>query len=404
MTIYTQVFGGGVIQPAQASYADLTLTSVLQLEWPLETAPNTSLVTQVIDIASATAGSGIQLPTALSGSPGYAFIVVNRAANAVIVNDNMGATIVSVAPGAVFFVYLRDNSTQAGSWGSFQYGAATSAPSAAALAGSGLKAVGSQLAQDIPVTALNTNYSPGSADLASLLNWTGGSGVFTLPIAGSVGTDWYVQVRNSGNSTLAVTPTSPSLINGSASLSFNPGDSAFVVSDGSNYYTIGFGNAQTNLFQFLVIDLTGLSGTYTLSGAAQNKIAYRFTGVKTGNLQIVVPSTVQQYWVDNETDNTYTLSVGTSGQASPPTVVYGGRTILYCDGTNVVNAVTGGIAIPVAISQGGTGATTAGGALANLGGTSVGIAVFTAAAASNAQATLGVPSTADALALAMSVS
>ena len=43
-----------------------------------------------------------------------------------------------------------------------------------------------------------------------------------------------------------------------------------------------------------------------------------------------------------------------------------------------------------AIANGGTGATTAGGALINLGGTSVGIAVFTAATQQAAWTALGV--------------
>ena len=45
---------------------------------------------------------------------------------------------------------------------------------------------------------------------------------------------------------------------------------------------------------------------------------------------------------------------------------------------------------PVAIADGGTGSTTSGGALINLGGTSVGIAVFTATDQAAAQAAIGV--------------
>jgi protein O-GlcNAc transferase len=48
-------------------------------------------------------------------------------------------------------------------------------------------------------------------------------------------------------------------------------------------------------------------------------------------------------------------------------VARGSRAILYCDGNEVVDAETGGISVPVAIADGGTGATTAGAALINLG-------------------------------------
>jgi hypothetical protein len=45
--------------------------------------------------------------------------------------------------------------------------------------------------------------------------------------------------------------------------------------------------------------------------------------------------------------------------------------------------------LPVAISEGGTGATTASAARINLGGTTTGIAVFTAASQGAAQVALG---------------
>ncbi len=57
----------------------------------------------------------------------------------------------------------------------------------------------------------------------------------------------------------------------------------------------------------------------------------------------------------------------------------GSRGIYYCNGSTVVNADTASISTPIAINDGGTGATTASGARINLGGTTVGIAVFTAA-------------------------
>jgi hypothetical protein len=62
---------------------------------------------------------------------------------------------------------------------------------------------------------------------------------------------------------------------------------------------------------------------------------------------------------------------------------------LYCDGSNVVTADTGGVSVPIAISEGGTGATTAGNALINLGGTATGIGIFTAASQAAAQVAIG---------------
>ncbi len=106
-------------------------------------------------------------------------------------------------------------------------------------------------------------------------------------------------------------------------------------------------------------------------------------------MEIIVPDTIQQYWVANTTTGSYTLTVKTSG-GSGVAVAQGARSILYCDGVDVYSANTGGISIPLTVAQGGTGATTASGARTNLGGTSVGIAIFTAASSADAWTALGV--------------
>jgi len=66
------------------------------------------------------------------------------------------------------------------------------------------------------------------------------------------------------------------------------------------------------------------------------------------------------------------------------------RRILYCNGVNVVTADTSTVSVPITVADGGTGSTTAGGALINLGGTGTGIALFTAASQSAAYSALGV--------------
>jgi hypothetical protein len=55
-----------------------------------------------------------------------------------------------------------------------------------------------------------------------------------------------------------------------------------------------------------------------------------------------------------------------------------------------VDADTSTVSFPISILQGGTGATTAGGALINLGGTSTGISIFTAANQQAAWTALGI--------------
>jgi hypothetical protein len=408
VTSYTNVFTGALVAPALAAYNPITLTSLLQLQWPLETAPNSNLATPIIDITAASTGSfGLILPPATNVGVGTFIIVNNLSSFGQTVYANGGATSIGTqAAGTVFFYYLQNNTTAAGSWFAFQYGAAISAPSVAAIAGAGLTTVGAQLAQNISVSQLSVNYTAGAGDRDKFFVWTAGTGTITLPASATVGAGWYIQVRNTGTAILTVALASGSdNINGTTagtSLSMNPGDSAFFVTDGlGDWYTIGLGPSVTGGFNVVTISLTGAGSTYILSGTQLNQVGYTFTGVLSNNVMIVVPSTKQEYWVRNSTTGSFTLSIGTSGQASPPGIGSGSG-IYYSDGSNVYLATpASAVTIPVSIGNGGTGATSAPSALVNLGGTSTGIAVFEASSPQAAQTTLLVPSFADMTAAAL---
>ena len=175
----------------------------------------------------------------------------------------------------------------------------------------------------------------------------------------------------------------------------SPADSTIIVTDGASFYTIGLGKSTTFQFDYTSIAVGG-SGNYTLSGTELNRISYKFTGVLTGNRTIITPTTIQQYWVDNSTTGAYSFTVKTAS-GTGYVVPQNTRAILYCDGTNIVLADSAAINLPVAVANGGTGATSSGGALINLGGTSVGIGVFTASAPSVARADLGSGTVGDAV-------
>jgi hypothetical protein len=286
-------------------------------------------------------------------------------------------------------VYLTNNTTAAGTWQALQYGAAVSEANASSLAGTGIVAVGTLLSQSVPVTTFNLNYTAGITDRAKMFKWTGAGGTFTLPDPTVAGNNWFVYLRNSGSGAVVADPPGSSTIDGLLSLSFQPDESAIIVSDGANFNTIGFGQSAIFAFDYTVISIPG-TGTYTLVGSELNRVAYRFTGALTGNRTVIVPATVQQYWVDNRTTGAYTLTIAPSGGGLGFNVAQGQRVILYCDGTDVLNASTQGISVPLTIAEGGTNATTASGARINLGGTSTGISLFTAVDQAAAWAALGV--------------
>ena len=118
-------------------------------------------------------------------------------------------------------------------------------------------------------------------------------------------------------------------------------------------------------------------------------MAYRFTGTLTGSRTVIIPATVQQYWIDNRTTGSYTFTVKVSGQ-SGVVLATNERGIFYCDGSDIIDADTATVSLPLQVAQGGTGATSAGAALINLGGTATGIAIFEATNQAAAWTALGV--------------
>lgn len=387
MTVFTNIFGGDNISPSDVSYVAVTLTADQTFDWPLETAPSSNLIASIMDVTASSGPYAIILPSALEASTGQTILFNNVGANAFVVKDSTGTQVLNASAGTVWQLYLTNNTTAAGTWKAYQFGAAISSANAASLAGTGLIAIGSVLSQSMPVTSFSTNYTTNGNDRAKTLIWNGGAGTLTLTAAATLGDNWFINLRNEGTGALLVDPAGSETINGSSTLTFQPGDSAVICTDGIQFYTIGYGQAPVFAFDYTSIDVAG-SGNYILSGSELNRIAYQFTGALTGNRNIIVPNTVQQYWVTNDTTGSYTFTVKTASGTGVE-VAQGSRTIMYCDGTNVVAADTGGLALPIPISQGGTGATTSGNALINLGGTATGIAIFTAASQGAAQVAIG---------------
>lgn len=387
MTVYTNIFGGSNISPAEISYSAVNLTADTTFDWPLETAPSSNLIAGIMEVTASAGPFSLILPSALEASTGQAILFNNVGSNTFIIKDASGVQVAAPTQGTVWQIYLSDNTTVGGTWEAFQYGAAVSSANAASLAGTGLVAIGTLLSLAMPTTSFSTTYTAGVADRAKTFIWTGGAGLINLTSAGTLGDNWFMQLRNEGTGAVTVDPAGTQTINGSSTLVFQPGDSAIILTDGVNFYTIGYGQAPVFAFDYTSINVAG-SGNYVLSGNELNRIAYSFTGVLTGNRNVIVPGTVQQYWVANNTTGPYTLTVKTAAGAGV-TVNQGARTICYSDGNDVLTADTGGVSVPISISEGGTGATTAGNALINLGGTATGIAIFTAASQAAAQSAIG---------------
>lgn len=355
---YTQVFGGTTIYPSDVTYLPLTLDADKALEWPLESNDPANPAARVIDVTTS-GGYSITLPDATQTGAGQTILFNNLPAstNSFTLKDYAGNTVATVGIGEQWQVYLASTSTAAGTWRVFQYGASTATVQASALAGYGLTVTSGTLSQSMTVTTFNSSPRTALAtDRASALVWTGtGTGTLNLPTTGSVGNNFFIGVRNSGGGDLTVDAAGSETIDGLTTLALRPGESTNLMTDGVTWYTLGLGQEAVFAFDYTSITVTG--GTYTLAGSELNRIAYKFVGTLSSDQYIVVPPTIQQYWVDNGTTGPYNLFLQTSG-GTPVGVGQGTRGIYYCNGTNVIDADTATISLPVNVADGGTGITT----------------------------------------------
>lgn len=389
---YTSVFGGTTIYPSDVSYLPLALSVDTTLEWPLEASGDVTVAARIIGVTPASAGRSVIMPDATRTGPGQSVLFNNMSGTySFLVKDDGGTTLATVTPGTQWQIYLTDNTTAAGTWEVYQMGASTATVQASALAGPGLTVVGAQLAQAADFSEFTTDLSPSPANRATTYVYTGsGAATVTLPTAPQVDSTYFIRIRNQGDGVLLITPAGTDLVNGAPSLNLAPEDSAMFIFDGaSEWYTVGLGQNAEFTFDYVSIGVAP-GGTYVLSSNPSNlnRIAYRFTGTLTSNAVIVVPETVQQYWVNNQTSGPFTLGLKTPSQANPTLVNQNASAIMYSDGTEVVLADTSSIAIPVTVNQGGTGSTTASGARANLGISPYADPLVTAANSPAAQAVL----------------
>ena len=339
MTSYTNPFSGQTINPSSVSYEALSISATTELQWPVNGNTNTP-VSSIIDVTATTTGLLLKMPPAQQVSTGQSALIRNVGSNTFTVTDNSGNTIAAITTGISQFIFITDNTTTNGVWASVVFGAGTSSANAAALAGYGLIASGLTLNQTYPVVAYASSATLTAANSADLSVWTGGVGTFTLPAAGSVGTGWFITIKNNGTGILTITPSGTDTIDGNATQQLQLTESISLVSNGANWDSFGYGQSNTFAYTLLALSVTG--GTLTLSSTQASNTIQTYSGVLTSNQIVIVPSTVQLYTITNNTSGSFTFTVKTAvGGGATVTISQGTSLVLTCDGTNVYNAASG---------------------------------------------------------------
>lgn len=338
---FNSPFTGNVVQPTDVSYREITIANTnLQLEWPINGTTTNDAAARIMEVTT-TGVSALWMPPANQASVGNDALIRNIGAENFTVKDFAGInTIVTVLPGEAQYIYITDNGTEEGVWGIIAFGIGSSGQDAATLAGYGLLAIGQTLNQSQPVTTFSTNYTALTADRSSTYVWTGGAGTLTLSTAAALGDSWFMFLRNGGTGALTLAGTGGNTINGSASIIFQPTDSAIVVCSGTTFYTVGLG--KSTQFAFTQLTKAVTSGTVTLTAAEASNVVQKYTGTLAGNVTVVVPQTVQVYYVQNATNGTaanFTVTLST-GVGSNATIASNQQATLICDSVNLVNANT----------------------------------------------------------------
>jgi hypothetical protein len=336
---YTDVFGGNTVPPSRYAYKAYTYSANVAFHWP-DNYTGANTLSEIVEITATVVDLEFNLPKATEVSTGRNVLFRNLGANTFTINDYDDGTVTTVAAGEAKYVYLKDNNTDAGTWTTIAYGAGASTVDAAALVGYGVKAISSSLNQAHPIVSTATNYTVVDDDRASLVLFTGGSGTIYLPSAYTVGADWFCFIRNSGSGSVQIEPYGTQTIDSLTTMFLNPGESFMLCSSGTAWFTVGYGRATEFNFTQLTKDVTA-GGTFVLTAAeAANKLL-TFVGTPSLDYTVVVPSTVQVYYIHNDISSVASISVTVKTAAGTGVEIEKGqRLIVFCDSVNVYSAAS----------------------------------------------------------------
>ena len=342
MPSYVSPFTGDVVQQTDVTYYALDFSEDTQLYWPAVLNGTQVPASRIMDCTPAGVGLTVFLPNASQGSNGIDILFRNFGADTFFIAQFGGSGSSSIAPGESKYYYLSDNSTDAGVWQNVTFGTGTSAADAASLAGAGLAAISGQLAvTQAPITSSSAPTIT-DASRANTFVWTGGNGVFTIPVSTSLSAGWWIGFRNNGTGTLVLTPAIGELINRSVNVSVPPGGSGFIFYQQSTgeFYTIGLQTPSNVTFTSAVYDVDNIVGPtlslVTFAPVIQTYVS--LSGTRTTGLEVILPATTALYILINDTTTVlYDISFSISGSMAAPTVLAPGSIITaLSDGNQLI--------------------------------------------------------------------
>ena len=355
-----QVFGGTAVQSAYISYLSLDITANdLTLVWPdaYVNVPYTDPGPPVVHYNSTAAYMNvvtggtphtITLPDATLNSVGQSFIITNIGTNPFNLLKSDGSLLATINNGLSLYFLLTANTLPgpipdpAGTWSIVTFGAGTSAIIAAALAGYGLIATGdNKLNTSVPVGSYNTIPVIDATFRAKLIVWTGGAATLPLPLIDSVPAGFFVSFNNQSASQITIQPgEGGTLISGQPTQTVSNNQSLTIISDGTNWWTLGFGQKASGISinNLNVTTGPGYPGvpSYTLSAAQASNFIQEYSGVLQVNTTVYFPVEPGSWVISNSTNANYNLVVQLAGPTGLSYIIPQGTTQEFVsDGTTM---------------------------------------------------------------------
>lgn len=340
VTIAGAIGTQGITAPQLNIQAPITVISSTSFSFP-STGVATSSGTGGGNLITYTLDSTITLADSTLISVGQTIQFNNVGTNPITIFNFSGGQIATIPPtnNNQYILYLRDNTTQAGTWGITHLGAATSSADASVLAGQGTIALNSEINTNFPGKTIGANYQVVLTDRSSILVWTGGAGTITLPtqLAG-----FYIAVNNEGSGVVTINTPDATTIDGNVSFPLNPSESSYFIGVAANWNTLGFG--VESFFQVNVlapINLTGVNPSITLTNAESSRLVQEYTGTLSNNVTVYYPAAAGQWYIWNNTTGAFTVTAQLAGPTGNPIIVpQGEKIILYSDGNSIYNIPT----------------------------------------------------------------
>lgn len=263
----------------------------------------------------------------------------NVGTNDIIINNFLGEFITSIPSTDLsnqYILYLRNNTTQGGTWGITHLGAGTSEANAIDLSGLGTIALNSKINANFPGKTISANYVVQLSDRASILVWTGGTGTITLP---NNLNGFYIAVNNEGSGILTINTPDGATIDGQATIGINPSGSTYLIGVDENWNTLGNGIETFFRVQTITIPLTNTN--INLTNQQSGNLVQQYTGNITSNIIVFYPAVPGQWYVWNNTTGAFTVSAQLAGPTGNIIIIpQGEKVILYSDGNSIYNTPT----------------------------------------------------------------